>query len=59
MNDNNNITITDIDIPFGKLVTFGIKWMLAMIPAVIVFYMVILFIVGIIGVAGFGLGNLF
>jgi hypothetical protein len=49
-------TITDIDIPFGRLVVIILKFMLASIPAVLVIYaiigMVTLFIMAIFGGVG-------
>lgn len=43
--DQNNpaarITVTDIDIPFGRLVTIILKTMLASIPAVLLMYAVL------------------
>jgi hypothetical protein len=40
MNEN-RVTVTDIDIPFGRLVNLILKLMLAAIPAVLLFYAVI------------------
>lgn len=40
MNEN-NVTLTDIDIPFGRLVGIILKLMLAAIPAVLLLYAVI------------------
>jgi len=34
----NQTTITDINIPFGRMVAIIIKWMLASIPAIIIMY---------------------
>jgi len=41
MNDpiDNRTVIKDIDIPFGRLVAIMLKFMLAAIPAMILFYM--------------------
>ncbi len=33
-------TITDIDIPFGRVVAIQIKWMLAAVPAMVVLSLV-------------------
>ena len=46
---NNKVTIVDIDIPFGRLVVFIIKWMLASIPAVIIFMIIMAIISAIFG----------
>lgn len=35
---SNRTTITDIDIPFGRLIMIMLKFMLASIPAVLVMY---------------------
>lgn len=39
MNDN-RITVTDIDIPFGRMIGIILKLMLASIPAILLFYLV-------------------
>ena len=49
------VTITDIDIPFGRLVAIFIKWALAAIPATIIVTLILMVIMGIFG-AIFGLG---
>jgi len=49
------IVITDIDIPFGRLVAIFIKWALAAIPATIIVTLILLVIMGVFG-AIFGLG---
>ena len=35
------ITVTDIDIPYNRLVVILLKWMVAAIPAILLFYMLI------------------
>jgi hypothetical protein len=40
-NSSTNITVTDVDIPFGRLVGLILKIMLASIPALIVFYLLV------------------
>ncbi|HEY1310860.1 MAG TPA: hypothetical protein VGF02_07905 [Pseudolabrys sp.] len=47
--------ITDIDIPFWRLVAIIIKWTLAAIPAAIIVWLIIMIIAGLIG-SIFGLG---
>jgi hypothetical protein len=47
--------ITDIDIPFGRLVAILIKWTFAAIPAAIIVWLIMMVIVGVIG-SIFGLG---
>ena len=39
--NNNEVIIKDINMPFNSMVIFGMKWMLAMIPAIIIFYIII------------------
>jgi hypothetical protein len=47
--------ITDIDIPFWRLVAILIKWTFAAIPAAIIVWLIIMIIAGVIG-SIFGLG---
>jgi len=35
------VTITNIDIPFGRLILIILKWMFASIPAMIFFYLIV------------------
>jgi hypothetical protein len=50
------IVISDIDIPFWRLVGIFIKWTLAAIPAAIIVWLIMLVIAGIFGAifGGFG-----
>ena len=57
--NNNEVIIKDINMPFNSMVIFGMKWMLAMIPAIIIFYIIIFLSIGILGLVGFGVGSLF
>jgi hypothetical protein len=50
-----SVTITDIDIPFWRLVGIFIKWALAAIPATIVVTLIIMVVMGLLG-ALFGMG---
>tara|TARA_R110000850_G_scaffold9033_18_gene33362 strand:- start:848 stop:1063 length:216 start_codon:yes stop_codon:yes gene_type:complete len=55
----NSTTITNIDIPFGRMVAIILKWMLASIPAMLLLYAVMAVIsVGFMlvfgGLIGFG-----
>ena len=58
-----NTTLTDIDIPFGRLVAIILKVMLASIPAILVLYAIMAIIscivIVILGVLGGLGGNLF
>ncbi|HZL40898.1 MAG TPA: hypothetical protein VFC45_11550 [Pseudolabrys sp.] len=47
--------ITDIDIPFWRLVAILIKWTFAAIPAAIIVWLIMMIVVGVIG-SIFGLG---
>ena len=49
--NNQNVTVTDIKMPFGSMVEFMVKWAIASIPAFI-----ILFLIGFLMVAIFGVG---
>lgn len=53
MNDNRT-TVADIDIPFGRMVMIILKFMLASIPAVLLFYLILIPILMLFGV---GLGG--
>ena len=35
------VQITDIDMPFGSMIMFMVKWALAAIPAIIIFWVVV------------------
>ena len=58
-NEDKRVIIKDIDMPFKNMVFFGVKWMIAMIPAILIFYLIIFMIAGVIGLAGFGLTSMF
>ncbi len=57
---NQEVTVTDIKMPFGSMVVFMVKWALASIPAIIILFLVGAvvsvvfsgFIAALIGVAG-------
>ena len=48
-NDSNEVTISDITIPFSRIVFIMVKWVIASIPALI-----ILFMIGLIALLIFG-----
>lgn len=50
------VTITDIDIPFGRLVAIFIKFVLAAIPAYIVVFLIVAIILAVVGALFGGLG---
>lgn len=51
--EQHETTITDIRIPFRRMVAIILKWMLASIPAIILMY-VVMFIIMLVFVGGFG-----
>ena len=54
-NTDGNITIRNIDIPFGRLVVILLKLMLASIPAILLFYIILfVFVIGFMAVFGGG-----
>jgi hypothetical protein len=38
--NKNETTITDVRIPFGRMVAIILKWMLASIPAILLMYLI-------------------
>jgi hypothetical protein len=52
------VTVTNIDIPFGRLVTIMLKMMLASIPAILILY-AIMGAVALVLMALFGVGGAF
>ena len=53
------ITISNVDIPFGRMVAIILKWMLASIPAVIIMWMAMMAVTLIFGGALAGCAALF
>ena len=49
------VTITDIDIPFGRLIVIFIKWALAAIPATIIVTIIMMIVMGILSLLFGGL----
>ena len=56
--ENNKVTITDIDIPFGRAVGIILKWSLASIPAMILLWIIIAIFIAIFGAVFGGIGSL-
>lgn len=52
--EEQKVSITNVDIPFGRMVIIIFKWMLASIPAAILMYAIMF---GIMLVFGVGLGG--
>ncbi|MBT9437556.1 MAG: hypothetical protein GAS50_00020 [Desulfobacterales bacterium] len=40
MDENRGVTVTDIQMPFGSMVVFMIKWAIASIPAAIILFLI-------------------
>ena len=54
--NNQNVTITDIKMPFGSMVEFMVKWAIASIPAFIILFLIGMMVMGVFGV---GIATLF
>ena len=52
---NQNVTVTDIDMPFMSMVTFMVKWSIATIPAFIILFIIGLVVAGIFGIGAVSL----
>lgn len=48
------VVVTDIQIPFGAMVRFTLKWAIAAIPAIILLLAVVLFVTGMIAALSAG-----
>ncbi|MBA3030328.1 MAG: hypothetical protein FP816_16170 [Desulfobacteraceae bacterium] len=51
--EEQRVTLTNVDIPFGRMVMIILKWMLASIPAILLMWLVIGLIMLVFG-AGLG-----
>lgn len=49
------VSIVDIDMPFGRMVVFILKWMLASIPAIIIMWIFMVLVMFVFGAAFGGL----
>ena len=56
MDNNQNVTVTDIRMPFGSMVEFMVKWAIASIPAFIILFLIGMMVMGVFGV---GIATLF
>ena len=54
--NNQNVTVTDIKMPFGSMVEFMVKWAIASIPAFIILFLIGMMVMGVFGV---GIATLF
>ena len=48
------VTVTDVKIPFWSMVFLMVKWVIASIPAMIILYLLFVFVVSVFGVALLG-----
>ena len=48
--NNQNVTVTDIKMPFGSMVQFMVKWAIASIPAFIILFLIGMMVMGVFGV---------
>ena len=55
--NSQNVTITDIKMPFGSMVEFMVKWAVASIPAFIILCIIGLVVAGIFGIGAVSLFN--
>lgn len=47
--ENQNVVVTDIQMPFGSMVVFMVKWAIASIPAIIILFMFFAIVTAIFG----------
>lgn len=45
------VTVVDVDMPFGSMVSFMVKWAIATIPAFLILFVLGVFLVAIFGAA--------
>ena len=57
MENNNEVTIVDIKMPFMSIVTFMVKWAFATIPAIIIIWVLIMILGAVFGGIGAGLAR--
>ncbi|MEA2098300.1 MAG: hypothetical protein U9P70_04500 [Patescibacteria group bacterium] len=53
--EKHEVVVTDIQMPFGSMVVFMIKWAIATIPAAIILFILGVILMGILGGIGAGL----
>ena len=62
MTEETRITVADIDMPFGSMVSFMVKWAFATIPALIIIcfitFMILALLAALFGGLGAGIGAL-
>lgn len=46
------VSVTNINIPFGRMVVIILKWMLASIPALALFWLILFFTAAVLSAAG-------
>jgi hypothetical protein len=52
-----SVVVVDIQMPFGSMVTFMVKWVLASIPAIVILFVIGVFLASIFGVLGLALNH--
>ena len=55
-NDYQEVIVTDIQMPFGSMVTFMVKWVIASIPALIILFVLFAIVSAIFGGIFAGIG---
>lgn len=50
-----SVVVVDIQMPFGSMVTFMVKWVLASIPAIVILFVIGIFLAAIFGGLGLAL----
>ena len=55
--DHQNIIVTDIQMPFGSMVVFMVKWVIASIPAFIILFVLFVIVSAIFGGIVTGVSN--
>jgi hypothetical protein len=55
MDNNQNVTVTNIRMPFSSMVEFMVKWAIASIPAFIILFIIGFLVAGILGIGAVSL----
>jgi hypothetical protein len=58
MSEENRVTVTDVEMPFGSMVAFMVKWTFATIPALIIVAAICALIVVVFGGGLVALGGM-
>ncbi len=49
MDNKTHVVVTDVQMPFGSMVSFMVKWMIASIPAVLIILIMVALTVTVLG----------